>query len=368
MKKVESNWIKFIFAGTALILIYKLINNFHDVSSLFNMIISVLFPCILGAVIAFFLYRPAYKLEQLVSRVNVRFINKNARPIATLFLYLIIFLLIGFGIRYLIPKLYRNIEELINNAPRYFAVVDEYISHNKYLSNFNSVDIVNSKISEYFNMAQINKYISVISGIANSFISVFVSVVISIYIILDRISIMNYMKRVRQAIFRGRFEFVTVYIKRIITLFYSYFAGLAADAIVVGVITSIGLSVMKVPYSVLLGLLTAIGNMVPFFGPILSTIVVVLISLIAGGLWKVMSVLIFLAVLYAIDGYFIQPKVVSSSTGIRPLLVLVSVIVFGDLFGFVGMIIGVPLSAACKMIIDDYLDNGKADCSSIRKT
>ena len=156
-----------------------------------------------------------------------------------------------------------------------------------------------------------------------------------------------------------------VYVKKIVMLFYSYFSGLATDAVIAGVISVIGLSVMKVPYALLLGVIVAIGNMIPFFGPIVSTVLVALISLISGGIWRLIPVMIFMAVLYILDGYLIQPRIIGKSTGIKPLLVLIAVLVFGDLFGILGMIAGVPLIATLKMILDDYLDDGKIDGSAV---
>lgn len=361
MKRIENNWIKAILAGTALILIYKLIDNFTEVRSFIGMLTGIFFPCILGAVIAFLLYIPAKKLQELCGKVKINFVRNNSKVIGTLLLYLIIFLLIGLTITYLVPRLYKNIEELVYNIPKYMDKVENFVKTNKYLQNFSPATIVDDKISEYFNMSQINKYIGIISGIANSFISVFVSIVISIYIILEKDGIMRYMRRARKVVFGGGLSTLTLYIKRVITIFYSYLAGLALDGAVVGIISWIGFSVLRVPYAVLLGFITAIGNMIPFFGPIVATVIIVLISLISGGIWRVVSVLIFISVVYLIDGYLIQPKVIGGSTGLKPLLVLVAVTVFGDLFGFVGMLTAVPMMATIKMIVDDYLEDGKID-------
>ena len=365
MKKIENNWVKLVLVGTALILIYKLINNFSEIREIIDGIVSILFPFLLGGVIAFFLYIPAYRLEKLVARINLKLVQKNARVIGTLLLYLIIFLIITLSIVYIIPRLYKNIEELIGNIPRYLDIVDEFLAENKYLSRISTLDILDVQLEEYLNMEKFNKYISVIGNVANSFISVFVSIVVSIYIIIDRDSIMKYIRKLRRGILGSRFNTMTVYVKKIVMLFYSYFSGLATDAVIAGVISVIGLSVMKVPYALLLGVIVAIGNMIPFFGPIVSTILVALISLISGGIWRLIPVMIFMAVLYIMDGYLIQPRIIGKSTGIRPLLVLVAVLVFGDLFGILGMIAGVPLIATLKMILDDYLDDGKIDGSAV---
>ncbi len=361
MKKIESNWVKLIISGTTLIVIYKLLNNFDDVKILIDKVTDILFPCILGTIIAFFLQIPAQKLEDCLEKVNIAPIRQNARIIGTLLLYLLILVGFGFTIMYFVPGLYRNIQELITNLPGYFKIIERHIADNEYLAKVDFIGFLQTKFYDFFSPEKFEKYIGIISGIANSFISVVVSIVISIYIIVDRDTIMNYIRKIKRGIFGSGFETVAIYGKKIIGLFYSYFGGLALDALIVGVVTVIGLSLLKVPYAVLLGLLTGIGNLIPVFGLIISTVILCAISLIAGGPVKMVSVLIFLIILYIADGYIIQPKVISKTVGVRPLLIMVAVIVFGDLFGFVGMIIGVPLIAAIKMILDDYLEDGKLD-------
>ena len=361
MKRIENRWVKIVLTGTALILIYKLMDNFGEIKAFIGKLTSILFPCILGAAIAFLLYIPAKKMQELMKKVKIPFVRNNSKVIGTLLLYLLIFLLFALTVTYLVPKLYKNIEELVYNAPKYIGKIESFVKSNKYLKDLSFTSMIDEKVSEYFNMSQINKYIGIISGIANSFISVFVSIVISIYIILEKDGIMRYIKRAKTVMFGSGLSTLTLYVKKVITIFYSYLSGLALDGVVVGIICFIGFSILNVPYAVLLGFITMIGNMIPFFGPIVATVIIALISLISGGIWRVVSVMIFLGVVYLIDGYLIQPKVIGGSTGLKPLLVLVAVTVFGDLFGFVGMLTAVPIMATIKMIVDDYLEDGKID-------
>lgn len=361
MKKIESKWLKLILSGTVLIIIYKLLDKLPEIKNFCGNLLSILFPCILGAVIAFFLFVPTRKLENLLKKTKFKWVQKHSRAIAVLLLYLLIFVVIALCIVYLLPRLYKNIEELVSNLPRYFNVAEDFFANNRIFSMFD-IDIwktAETELSGHLQMSEINKYIGIIGSVANSFISVFVGIVISIYVIIDKENIMKYIRKVRRGLFGSRFAAVTFYVKKSTTLFYSYFTGLLTDAVIVGIVCAIGLSVLKVPYSVLLGVVTILSNMIPFFGPFISTLIIGIISLISGGIWRLIPVLIFLAVMYIADSYFIQPKVISKSTGVRPLLVLVSVIVFGDLFGVIGMVLSVPLAATLKLILDDYVDDRK---------
>lgn len=362
MKLTDSKWGKLVLSGTALILIYKLFNNFDDVTRFFDTFFSILFPIILGTAIAFFLSKPAEKLGRLISKINVEFIKKNALTISVIILYAIILLILGLLVKFVAPKIYKNIEELAVNIPIYFEQLRIFIAENELLSKFNSLEFIGDKIMGMFQPSQINKYIGVISGIANSFMSCFLAVILSIYMIMEKENIFGFLKK-----FSERFipentrNVIYIYGRKTIDRFYSYFTGLALDAVIVGIICSLFFSVIKVPYALLLGLLVAVGNLVPFFGPITANIIIFVITAVTSGPFKAIWVIVFQLIFGQVDGNIIQPKILSNSTGISPLLVLVAVIIFGDLFGFVGMIVGVPIFAIIKDIVVDYVDDGKID-------
>ena len=362
MKLLDNKWGKFILSGAALLLIYKLLNNFSDVAAVFERIIDILFPVILGLAIAFFLSKPAEKLAKLISKIKLKLIQKNALIISVLIVYAVIILVLFFSVKFVAPKIYKNVEELALNIPTYFQAFNKFIAENDILSKFNGLDFLWDKFADMFNPSQINKYIGIISGIANSFLTFFLAIILSVYMIMEKENIFKFLGK-----FSDRFlpektkNIVYVYGRKTVDRFYSYFTGLALDALLVGILCSLFFSVIKVPYAPLLGFLVAVGNLVPFFGPIIANIIIFIITTITTGPFKALWVLVFQIIFGQIDGNIIQPKILSNSTGISPLLVLVAVIIFGNLFGFLGMVIGVPLFAVIKDVVVDYVDDGKLD-------
>ena len=115
------------------------------------------------------------------------------------------------------------------------------------------------------------------------------------------------------------------------------------------------MQIFKVPYAFMLGLVVAIGNLIPFLGPIIASLIVFLISTLTLGPLSGIWLLILQFVMAQLDSNLLQPKILSESTGISPLLVLISVTVFGSLWGAAGMIIGVPVCAIAKTIPDPTL-------------
>lgn len=362
MYKDKSVWLKYITIGTALIIIYKITDNFGGIIKYLNLILDALFPVIIGAVIAFFLVKPTKKLEALLKKI--KFVNKFAKLISILLVYAIIIAALAIGIKFLLPVLISNAEELISNIPRYYNSANNYISNSEFLKKAGIIEQIMDKARNILTFSNLNKYISYVSSIASSFLTFFLSIIISIYILLEKDGIFSFLSSVKNKFFHGeRINTFVAYVRKIVDMFYSYFIGLAFDALLISIISSVAFTLFKIPYAPLLGLVIGIGNLVPFFGPIVSAVIVFIVSAITLGPIQAIWVIAFQFALGQIDGNLIQPKILSNSTGISPLTVLVSVIVFGELFGFLGMLLGVPIGASIKILVDDFMDDGKINAS-----
>lgn len=362
MKKIDSVWVKLVLSGTALILIYKLFNNYGDITKIFKYIFDVLFPIILGAAIAFFLSKPAEKIAAAFEKSKFGFLKKKSLLVGVLTIYVLIFIVLGVTVKFVAPGIYKNIEELAQNIPFYFKTVQSFVSENEILSQFNSIDVLSEKLASVFDFKQINRYIGIISGIANSFITFFLAIILSIYMIIEKKAMFAFFdKLAKRFVPDKKRRFIYIYGRKTVDRFYSYFTGLAVDAVLVGTVSAVFFVVLKIPYAALLGVIIGLGNLIPFFGPIVSNVLIFVISAITAGPFKALWVIIFQLVFGQIDGNIIQPKIISSSTGISPLLVLMAVIVCGELFGFAGMIVGVPVCAVIKDLVVDYVENGKLD-------
>ena len=365
MKKfLESNWLKLLLSGVLLIVVYKSVDNLSNIFSFLQQLLSVARPCIIGAVIALFVYIPIKKVEGVLGKVKLNFVKKHAKAFGIFAVYLALFLLIGVAIKYIVPVLYKNIEDLVAKIPQYLEQLNKLTEHLTFLPEVD-LGFIGEQLLKYFNLERLNEYLTVITGIANSFISFLVSIIISVYIILEKDQMALFVSKLGKRLHTGKkTEIVMMYIKDIVALFRSYFAGLLMDSLLIGVICTFVFVMFKVPYAVFLGLVIAVGNMIPFFGPIIAAVVAYLIAMISLGPINAIWVLVFQLVMGQIDGNIIQPRIVGSQVGVSPLMVLVSVTIFGGLFGPLGMILGVPVCASAKLVIEDYLDDGKIDRST----
>ena len=133
-------------------------------------------------------------------------------------------------------------------------------------------------------------------------------------------------------------------IKYIDKMFSGFINGKIVDSIIIGILTFIVLSIFRMPYALLISVIVGITNIIPYFGPFMGAIPSALIILMIDpikGFWFIVIIII----IQQLDGNVIGPKILGESTGISSFWVLFSILLFGGLFGFVGMVIGVPLFA-----------------------
>ncbi len=353
-----------LIIGLLLIFAYKIINNFEYIWFAFLKVLSTMSPFFTGLIIAFFLYRPVKKLNGWISRCKGKGIKRFSMAISTLLVYLIIFSTLSLIVKYFVPILYKNIEDFISQVPKYYAVLENFMEKYDLFEYININQFVKNTILPKLNLATLNQYIGIISKIANSFLSAFMSIVFSIYIILEKDAVFAFFKRMF-FIKNPSKGTVTVlfFASKMVTLFYSYFSALFIDALIMGSATFLILSGFQVPYAPLLGVLAAFGNLIPFFGPIVSTVIVAMVSFLTVGWLRSVWILLAMFIMAQLDSNVLQPKILSHSVGVSPLLVLLSVTVFGGLFGATGMIVGVPLVAAIKFVLSDLLDDKKLNGS-----
>ena len=137
--------------------------------------------------------------------------------------------------------------------------------------------------------------------------------------------------------------------------FSGFIIGIIVDSMIIGVLCFIGCSIIGIEYPVLLALIIGVTNIIPFFGPIIGAIPCLLLLLVINPV-HALYFLIFVVILQQLDGNFIGPKILGSSTGISSFWVIFAITIFGGFWGIPGMIIGVPLMAVIYTLIQSTLD------------
>ena len=128
------------------------------------------------------------------------------------------------------------------------------------------------------------------------------------------------------------------------------------DAVIVGLITSIAMSIMRIKYAVLLGFIIGLFNIIPYFGAIVAVVISIIITIFTGGFVQAIWLAIVVVILQQIDANIINPRILGNSLNLSPILVIFAVTVGGAYFGVLGMFLGVPVIALIKIIIEDFIE------------
>lgn len=363
--KSGTKWLYWFSMIVAVVIIYKILDNFTGIGAWLNGLFKILEPFFMAILIAYLLYIPCRKIENYYLKTK-RF-RKRARGLSVATTYILAILIIAILVNTILPVISKSVTDLAGNLPGYYESIIEYVNNlpeNSIISKDTVQEGIDKlkgiDITELFGTENLTIYIEKVVGIANGIFNIFVTIVVSIYILLERTEIVKYVKRINSCLFnKKKCEAINRYFVKGNEIFFKYISSQVLDAVIVGIIMSIALSIMNVKYAVLLGFLIGLFNLIPYFGAIFAVILTTLITIFTGGISQAIWVVIVLVVLQQIDANIINPKIVGDALEISRILIIFSVTVGGAYFGVLGMFLGVPVVGVIKMILDDYIERNE---------
>ena len=364
-KRTLTKWLYWFLFAVAVIFVYKTLDNFSAIGAWLKGLLGVLMPFIIGILIAYILYIPSKKVESFYRKFKrPRFISKKARPLAVFTVYLIALILIIIAFRFLIPAVANAVVDFVNNFQGYYSTMMKAIEELPEDSVFKSEEVLNIvnevkniDFKQFINMEKIAEYAKGAIDVASKVFDFFVALVVSVYVLLQRRDILNFFKDLSRAMFKeSTYKSLGRYFDRTNEIFFNFIAGQVLDGFVVGIITSIAMSIMGVKYAVALGFMIGLFNLIPYFGAIIAVIIATLITFLTGGLTQAILMVVVVTILQQIDANIINPKIIGNSLEISPLLVIFAVTVGGAYMGVWGMFLAVPIIAVIKLFITDYIE------------
>ena len=361
-KKVNfSQWVSWFVLGVLLIVIYKTLDNFADITRFLTNLINVLMPFLMGILLAYILYIPCRSIEACLEKTKI-FKNK-ARGISIFVTYVIVVIAIVILLNFILPAISKSITELISNAPNFYGQMYDFLANVPEDSIWNKIDakgIVDnlSKVDfkQYLSIEYLTQYLKGIVSFATIIFDVFVTLIMSVYILAEREKIICFLKKLTYAIFKeATYKKIADYFNKTNEIFYNFISGQVIDAVIVGIITSIAMWIMGVKYAVLFGFLIGLFNLIPYIGAIVAVALTVFITIFTGGISKAIWVLIVVVALQQIDANIINPKILGDRLEISKILIIFSVTFAGAYFGILGMFLAVPVIAVIQMLITDYI-------------
>ena len=357
-----TKWLYWFSLALAVIVVYKFLDNFTEIGVFISNLFGVLMPFILGALAAYILYIPCKKVEECYRRNKV--LKRCARGLSIFTVYLIIVLILFILVNVILPPIVSSITDLLNHLPGYYNSIRNSISNlpeDSFLVKINAQEIINKiaqiDFGKYLSVENVTGYIKGVISVASGIFDVFVTIIISIYILRERDKILNFFRRVTSSLFKeNTYELISKYFKRTNTIFFNFISGQLIDAVIIGVVTTIAMIIMKVEYAALLGFLIGVFNLIPFFGAIVAVMIAIFITICTGGLSQAIWLAIVVVILQQIDANVINPKIIGDKLKISPILVIFSVTFVGAYFGVLGMFLAVPIVAILNLAINDYLE------------
>lgn len=369
MKGIATWVTAFIFA-VALIVVYKTFDNFSAIWSFVSRLMDIISPFVFGFGLAFLLYAPCSKFESLFKRTQKRFLTKHARGISIAVVYVLLLLLLSLLFSFALPAVFRGIMNFISQLPSYldtaYQTVMDFVDRFGQNSGWISSADVHEKLMEIQNKLiesvkgitpeMLFGYMQNILSFTSSLFNVLLGFIISVYMLASREALVRSVKSICGLFMKEKWiAMCSEYSHKISKIFYSYFYSTLLDACLIGIIVSIGLWIIGVPNALLLGMMVGLMNIIPYFGAIIGGVICVIIAFLSGNIYSALLTGIYIIVMQQLDGNFIQPRIVGSSVGVRPIYVLLAVTVGGGLFGFWGILLGVPFMAIVQMLLHDLI-------------
>jgi predicted PurR-regulated permease PerM len=255
------------------------------------------------------------------------------------------------------------IDSLISYSERYIHIFGQLrswlessdLSDNLKQQLINTVESANELIS-----SAISNSIVRIKSFGSNIVNIVLGLIVAFYILKDIEYFRElYDKTVKAFIKEQKNEKLSSLFEDINLILSQFIRGQLLAALIVGILSSIGLSIIRLDFAILIGMTAGIANIIPYFGPIIGSFPAIIVGLLSGSPIKAFLAVIVLVAVQQIDGTLISPRIVGNSVGLHPVFVMLSIIIGSAYLGLLGMLIAVPIAAIIKMFLIRWLEYRK---------
>lgn len=355
-----------LIATYSLFLAFLLI-NFVNIIGFLGELISIIKPFIIGLGIAFVinLLVKIYENKLIPTLDKKNRLAKSKRGIALIMSLTTLAVLIWLLLAFVIPQLIDSMKILVESIPGYMKSLENlvmpYVSETKFLSSIWENIVVAWKdilqFASQFVGQSISGIVNTTFSITNGVYTIIISFVISIYMIISKEELIFGVKKITYVLFGKKNAEKIIKIGRLTnTTFSKFIGGQCMEAIIVGILCFIGMLILRMPYPLLISVIIGATNMIPIFGPFIGTIPSAFILLMVDPS-KALWFIVFIIILQQIESGLIYPRVVGGSIGLSAIWVLFAITIGGELFGLIGMLLGVPTVAVIYVLVKDNVEN-----------
>lgn len=348
---------------TTIAVIVLMVANWGTMLVVIEKFLTILMPFILGFFFACLINPLVKVIHRRLNRFQKGQALKVKKAMSVLFSYLIVIGVITVLIIYIFPQVKGSIAELgksIREGYQYMITHEKEINDRIPMVDLSGLieyakDFLYDKVMNHG--SDIIPYVyRISSSVLTTSYNVLMGLVVSIYIILDSKNLKRSIKKIIYAIApKSREREWCDTLKQCNHIFNGFLFGKMIDSLIIGILSLIAMSILRLPYALLLSLIVCITNMIPYFGPFIGAVPGVLIYLFIDIRLAVIFAIMIL-VLQQFDGLYLGPKILGDQTGIKPLWVIFGITIGGAYFGVMGMFLGVPTVAVLMYLVNIILN------------
>lgn len=359
----------------ACIVCYFAFLRIDDIAKFLKEVSTILQPIIMGLVFAYLL-NPMVKMiernlipvldEKIKNEKKVRSLARNIGVFTSILVTLAVVVLL---LNMVLPELYESIRDMIISLPGQMNDAMEYleahaIKDSAISGTLNTVlENAAASLETWLRtdlISQVNQMMSSLtSGVISFFETLFnivIGLIVSVYVLTSKEKFIGQCKKATYALFqKDRANLILQVTRKSNEIFGGFVIGKIIDSIIIGIICFVVLSLLKMPYTLLVSVVVGVTNVIPFFGPFIGAIPSIILILLAEPI-KGLYFMIFILLLQQFDGNILGPKILGNSTGLSAFWVVFSILLGGGMFGFVGMVMGVPTFAVFYYLVEMFLN------------
>ena len=355
------------FLALAIIVAWKVLGNLNFFGGLISQAWTIVTPFFYGFLLAYILNIPRSGLERLFGKIKLRFFVKRKRMLSIVTVYLLLVLILVLILNWVIPALVTGIDHFITNFSAHYDNLLQVVNQ------INNLDILGLHIDETQIsdaarnwvqslglgdiLSQVGTIIDVSTAIFGGLFVGFLALISSVYILFEKDRFKAFLQRLLSAFTSGKIATsITEHVGMLNLNFRRYIFTQTIDGMIMGTMAALVLwLIIGSPYALILGIMLGIVNYVPYFGSIIGTLVAVLIVAFTQGMGSGLLAAALLLVAQQIDANIIQPRLMSGSFSLSPLLVIISITVGGAIAGIFGMIAAIPIVAVLKDMLESLI-------------
>ncbi len=359
----KKKWVPYTIATCSAVLLYVLLTHLSNIGGGIMAFFSIIRPVVLGMVVAY-VFNPLANVfdRKLFKGIKDERIRWTLSVVMALIVIVLCITLLGIA---LIPQLAESIATLVGNMGGYIDALQGLLKEFEAggaagflgisLSGLASLgDKIVGTIGNFFSENMDSVYMTG-TNIGKGLLDVVISLILAIYFLMDKRRMVSAISKLLSLLMSDEsFAKGGDFLNRCNDILVRYISVDIVEGIIVGAVNFVFMVIAKMPYAVLISVIVGVTNLAPTFGPIVGAAIGAFILVLVNP-WQALWFLIFTIILQTVDGYILKPRLFGESLGVSSLMILISIVIGGRLFGVVGILLAIPFAAILDFTWKDFV-------------